>query len=70
MYSCPEVKYTIEDDHLPFVEAGIPSVDIIDLDYEYWHTTGDTPEHVSGRSLQVVGEVVEAWLLEQSGASP
>ena len=29
----PHVKYTIEDDHLPFVEAGIPSVDIIDLDY-------------------------------------
>lgn len=62
----PRVKYTIEDDHLPFVEAGIPAVDIIDLDYEYWHTTADTPEHVSAQSLQVVGEVLETWLVQQS----
>jgi Zn-dependent M28 family amino/carboxypeptidase len=62
----PRVKYTIEDDHLPFVEAGIPAVDIIDLDYEYWHTTADTPEHVSARSLQVVGEVLEIWVVRHT----
>ena len=48
----------IEDDHLPFVAAGIPSVDIIDLDYEAWHTAKDSLDAVSARSLQVVGDVV------------
>ena len=48
----------IEDDHLPFLAAGIPSVDIIDLDYDAWHTAKDTIDAVSARSLQVVGDVV------------
>src|SRR5205085_11860010 len=34
----------IEDDHLPFLQAGVPSVDIIDLEYEPWHTADDTLE--------------------------
>jgi len=49
---------TIEDDHVPFLRAGIPSVDIIDLDYPVWHTQQDDLTHVSARSLQVVGDVV------------
>ena len=52
----------VEDDHLPFVAAGVPSVDIIDLDYEQWHTAKDTLDAVSARSLQVVGDVVLAAL--------
>jgi Zn-dependent M28 family amino/carboxypeptidase len=52
----------IEDDHLPFLEAGVPSVDIIDLDYPAWHTAQDTLENVSAASLQVVGDVVLAAL--------
>jgi glutaminyl-peptide cyclotransferase len=52
----------IEDDHLPFLAAGIPSVDIIDLDYEAWHTPKDTLDACSARSLQVVGDVVLAAL--------
>jgi Iap family predicted aminopeptidase len=52
----------IEDDHIPFLQAGVPSVDIIDLDYEPWHTAKDTLEAVSARSLQVVGDVVLAAL--------
>ncbi|MCA1586398.1 MAG: M28 family peptidase [Acidobacteria bacterium] len=52
----------IEDDHLPFLRAGVPSVDIIDLDYAPWHTANDTIEQVSARSLQVTGEVVLAAL--------
>jgi glutaminyl-peptide cyclotransferase len=54
----------IEDDHLPFLAAGVPSVDIIDLEYEPWHTAKDTLEAVSARSLQVVGDVVLAALPE------
>ena len=49
---------TVEDDHLPFVKAGVPSVDIIDLDYPAWHTAQDDLDRVSARSLQIVGEVV------------
>lgn len=48
----------IEDDHLEFLAADIPSVDIIDLDYPQWHTADDTLEHVSAKSLQAVGDVV------------
>ena len=52
----------IEDDHLPFLAAGVPSIDIIDLDYEPWHTAKDTIDACSARSLQVVGDVVLAAL--------
>lgn len=48
----------IEDDHLPFLAAGIPAVDIIDLDYFAWHTAADTLDNVAPRSLQIVGDVV------------
>jgi len=52
----------IEDDHLPFVQAGVPSVDIIDLEYPAWHTAQDTLDAVSARSMQVVGDVLLASL--------
>ncbi len=48
----------IEDDHLPFIQAGVPSVDIIDLEYGPWHTAGDTLDAVSARSLQAVGDTL------------
>lgn len=53
----------ILDDHVPFLELGIPAVDIIDLDYPYWHTTADTPDKVSPQSLENVGDVLLEWLL-------
>src|SRR5262245_57616896 len=52
----------IEDDHLPFMAAGVPSVDIIDLEFPAWHTAGDTLDAVSARSLQVVGDTLVAAL--------
>ena len=55
---------TVEDDHLPFLAAGVPSVDIIDLDYDAWHTQRDTLDAVSARSLQVVGDVLLASLAQ------
>ena len=51
---------TVEDDHIPFVRAGVPVVDVIDLDNPTWHTAQDTIENVSARSLQIVGEVIAA----------
>jgi glutaminyl-peptide cyclotransferase len=56
--------FPVEDDHIPFVKAGVPSVDLIDLDYPHWHMAGDTLDKVSARSLQVVGDVVLAALPE------
>jgi Zn-dependent M28 family amino/carboxypeptidase len=50
------------DDHFPFLAAGVPAVDIIDFDYPAWHTAQDDLDHVSARSLQVVGDVIlDAW---------
>jgi Zn-dependent M28 family amino/carboxypeptidase len=48
----------ISDDHLPYLRAGVAAVDIIDFDYSYWHTPGDTLDKTSGRSLKIVGDVV------------
>jgi Zn-dependent M28 family amino/carboxypeptidase len=57
-----ETKYQMEDDHLPFIAKGITAIDIIDFDYPYWHTTGDTLDKVSAESLRAVGETLLAWL--------
>jgi len=59
------VKYSMLDDHSPFLGLGIPAVDIIDFDYPYWHTRADTLDKISAHSLQVVGETLLAWLLAQ-----
>lgn len=51
----------IEDDHLPFVQRGVPSIDVIDLDYgpndSYHHTVQDTMDKISARSLTIDGDV-------------
>lgn len=60
----PEPRYTITDDHLPFIEQGVPAVDIIDFDYPYWHTTADTLDKLSATSLDRVGSVVEMYLIQ------
>jgi hypothetical protein len=58
----PTVGGAITDDHLPLLEAGIRAIDVIDIDYEYWHTTEDTIDKVSARSLKIVGDVAVALL--------
>lgn len=65
-----EIRSGIIDDHLPFVQRGIPSVDIIDLEYPYWDTSEDTLDKVSAASLQRVGRVVEAYLLRSGAITP
>ncbi|HEY9899907.1 MAG TPA: M28 family peptidase [Pantanalinema sp.] len=47
----------IEDDHLPFLEQGVPFVDLIDFDYPQWHTVHDLPAQCSPSSLEAVGNV-------------
>ncbi len=64
-------KHRLLDDHMPFIQAGIPAVDIIDFDYPAWHTLADKPDQVSPSSLLVVGEVVLGWLKDFiAGRSP
>lgn len=58
-------KHKINDDHIPLNEiAKIPTSDIIDFDYPYWHTRNDIPAACSGRSMAIVGRVLLAWLAE------
>ncbi len=57
-----EYAYSIIDDHTPFVNLGIPAIDIIDIDYEYWHTLDDDASHISARSLGIIGNVLEKWI--------
>lgn len=58
----------ILDDHRPFLEAGIPALDIIQVESQggfpwYWHTLEDTPDKCSSSSLEVVGRVLESFIL-------
>jgi len=53
----PELT-TVEDDHVPFLRAGVAAADVIDLDNPTWHTAEDDIAHVSRQSLQVVGDVI------------
>jgi Zn-dependent M28 family amino/carboxypeptidase len=57
--------YSMLDDHRPFLDVGIPAVDIIDFDYPYWHTLADTPDKCSPASLEAVGRVVESFVEQQ-----
>jgi glutaminyl-peptide cyclotransferase len=58
----PAYKWSMTDDHTPFLAKGIPAVDLIDFDYPYWHTTQDTADKVAPASLERVGRVLQALL--------
>lgn len=51
----------VTDDHIPFMQRGVPSVDLIDFEYGYgnvfWHTEQDTVDKLSPKSLEIVGKV-------------
>ena len=55
-------KYSMIDDHLPFIDLGIPACLLIDFDYPYWHTQADTLDKISAESLDAVGSVLIKWL--------
>ncbi len=53
------------DDHLPLLNAGLPTVDIIDMNYKYWHTTADTPDKCDSAALYDVGSVIMRVLYQE-----
>jgi Zn-dependent M28 family amino/carboxypeptidase len=53
----------VRDDHVPLNEiARIPTADLIDFDYPYWHTEADLPDKCSAASLEKTGKVIYEWL--------
>jgi Zn-dependent M28 family amino/carboxypeptidase len=52
----------VNDDHLPFMNKGVPCADLIDFNYGYgnvfWHTPADTVDKLSPKSLEIVGSVI------------
>jgi glutaminyl-peptide cyclotransferase len=52
----------VDDDHIPFMQRGVPCADLIDFNYGYndvfWHTTEDTVDKLSPKSLEIVGGVI------------
>jgi len=55
---------TVEDDHTPFMKAGVPAIDLIDFDFPQWHTLEDRPDVLSKRSLDAAGEAVVELMRE------
>jgi Zn-dependent M28 family amino/carboxypeptidase len=57
-----DAEVPLLDDHTPFLQLGVPAVDLIDFDYgpghRYWHTNQDTLDKISPRSMEIAGEVV------------
>ena len=55
-------RSTILDDHIPFLQEGVPSIDLIDFDFPCWHLRCDDLSNVSERSLDATGEAVYRFL--------
>lgn len=60
-----EAKYSISDDHVPLINAGIKCIDVIDFDYGPWHTLDDTADKCSAESLKIVGDVIAKVIYEE-----
>ena len=71
----PRTGYDVTDDHVPLIQRGLRVIDVVDLDYgpmgtdgrvttNYHHTMQDTIEHISEKSLQIVGDVALSLLMD------
>jgi glutaminyl-peptide cyclotransferase len=58
----PGTGPTVTDDHIPFLQAGVPAIDLIDFDFPCWHRRCDNLDVVSARSLDAVGETMVEFL--------
>jgi hypothetical protein len=57
-----QVQGVVEDDHTPFIERGVPSIDLIDFTFPCWHRRCDDLKAVSKASLDASGETVRELL--------
>jgi glutaminyl-peptide cyclotransferase len=69
------VETTVTDDHMSFARFGVPVADVVDLNYgynnSYHHTTQDTLDKISSKSMQIAGDVIlETIRLLNAGAGP
>jgi glutaminyl-peptide cyclotransferase len=64
----PGTGAAVLDDHIPFLEQGIPSIDLIDFTYRYADTVGDTPDKLDLGVFDAVGETVAQLTIEISDA--
>ena len=60
-----KIDKAVEDDHIPFLNAGFNAIDIIDFDYPVWHTLQDTPDKCSAHSLYVVGQTLTNLIYQE-----
>ncbi len=58
------------DDHIPFVQQAVPSIDLIDFTYAYADTAQDTPDKLDPEVLDDVGEAVAELVIDLSGETP
>lgn len=66
-YFIPESRFTMLDDHIPLLKAGLRVIDVIDYEAEargYHHTPEDTFDKVSAESMQIVGDVATALVMQ------
>jgi len=54
----PTIQGAVQDDHLPFLERRVPSIDLIDFTFDCWHRLCDDMSAVSERSVDAVGETM------------
>jgi len=64
-----DAPLSIIDDHVPLIEAGVPTVLLLDFDYPYWHTQADTVDKVSPHSLEETGKVILQVLYQLDGGA-
>ena len=60
-----QVRHEVQDDHKPFLDAGMNAIVLIDFDYAHWHRLTDVPANCSGASLTKTARVVSAWLKQR-----
>ena len=58
----------ILDDHVPLNQSSIPTIDLIDFNYLYWHTADDTIDKLSPDSFKTVGAITLRWLKSRAAA--
>ena len=61
-----KLAYDVLDDHVPFLQWGVPALDLIDFDYgpnnSFWHTAGDTLDKISAESICTVADLTLALI--------